>query len=187
MASRTINIPATTDLDADELTSGTVPFARLSVGTGSTQVAVGNHTHTGMAAVGQVGLLAVVSHNPGSLQTQTASTSDADVDAANLVVSLTVPTSGAVLVGLSAMARRESAAQYLQWTLRQGSTTVATQAVQLEYTAESRVSARFLVSGLTPATTVTYKWGHLAASGGAGRTKWGGIAGAAVMEVWAAP
>jgi len=33
MASRTINIPATTNLDADELTSGTVPFARLSVGT----------------------------------------------------------------------------------------------------------------------------------------------------------
>lgn len=41
MASRTINIPATTNLDADELTSGTVPFARLSTGTGSTQVAVG--------------------------------------------------------------------------------------------------------------------------------------------------
>ena len=51
MASRTINIPATTNLDADELTSGTVPFARLSVGTGSTQVAVGDHTHTA-AAVG---------------------------------------------------------------------------------------------------------------------------------------
>ena len=34
MASRTINIPATTDLDADELTSGTVPFARLSTGSG---------------------------------------------------------------------------------------------------------------------------------------------------------
>ena len=41
---RTINIPATTNLDADELTSGTVPFARLSTGTGSTQVAVGDHT-----------------------------------------------------------------------------------------------------------------------------------------------
>ena len=51
MASRTINIPATTNLDADELTSGTVPFARLSVGTGSTQVAAGDHTHTA-AAVG---------------------------------------------------------------------------------------------------------------------------------------
>ena len=51
MASRTINIPATTNLDADELTSGTVPFARLSTGTGSTQVAVGDHTHTA-AAVG---------------------------------------------------------------------------------------------------------------------------------------
>ena len=50
MASRTINIPATTNLDADELTSGTVPFARLSTGSGSTQVAVGDHTHT--AAVG---------------------------------------------------------------------------------------------------------------------------------------
>lgn len=46
MASRTINIPATTNLDADELTSGTVPFARLSTGTGSTQVAAGDHTHT---------------------------------------------------------------------------------------------------------------------------------------------
>jgi len=53
MASRTINIPATTNLDADELTSGTVPFARLSTGTGSTQVAVGDHTHTA-AAVGAV-------------------------------------------------------------------------------------------------------------------------------------
>ena len=42
MASRTINIPATTNLDADELTSGTVPFARLPTGTGSAQVAVGN-------------------------------------------------------------------------------------------------------------------------------------------------
>ena len=53
MASRTINIPATTNLDADELTSGTVPFARLSTGTGSTQVAVGDHTHTA-ADVGAV-------------------------------------------------------------------------------------------------------------------------------------
>lgn len=32
MASRTINIPATTNLDADELTSGTVPTARLGTG-----------------------------------------------------------------------------------------------------------------------------------------------------------
>ena len=58
MASRTINIPATTNLDADELTSGTVPFARLSVGTGSTQVAVGDHTHTA-ADVGAVGATAL--------------------------------------------------------------------------------------------------------------------------------
>ena len=33
MASRTINIPATTNLDADELTSGTVGTARLGSGT----------------------------------------------------------------------------------------------------------------------------------------------------------
>ena len=33
MASRTINIPATTNLDADELTSGTVATARLGTGT----------------------------------------------------------------------------------------------------------------------------------------------------------
>lgn len=38
---------------AGDITSGTVDVARLPVGTGSTQVAAGNHTHTA-AAVGAV-------------------------------------------------------------------------------------------------------------------------------------
>ena len=71
MTIRTINIPATTDLDADELTSGTVPFARLSTGTGSTQAAVGDHTHTA-AAVGAAPATRTVGTTPSRLRREDA-------------------------------------------------------------------------------------------------------------------
>ena len=71
MASRTVNIPATTNLDADELTSGTVPFARLSTGTGSTQVAVGDHTHTAVA-VGAAPATRTVGTTPSRLRREDA-------------------------------------------------------------------------------------------------------------------
>lgn len=137
-------------------------------------------------ATGQGGLIAIQSHNPASLQTMTASAVDSDIDATNLAVTFTVPASGSVLVVLSGMARRESSSAYLQWTVRASVTTIAVQAVVLEYTAESRVSARILVTGLTPGASITYKWGHKVISG-VGRTKYGGDAGSAVIEVWAAP
>lgn len=148
------------------------------------------HTFTRLDGNGS-GLIGITSYNPSTLQTIVPTTSIADVDATNLKIDFVVPPSGKVLFILNAMARMETASKYLHWLLRESSTEIARQAAVREFTSESRVNARILVTGLTPGDAKTYKWAHVLESGSGGATKYGGTgtpgtsAGAATMEAWA--
>jgi len=139
---------------------------------------------------GGTGLLQVNAYNPGTLATYTTtSATDADVDATNMAVTFTVPTSGRVLVRLSAMTYNFANTLAHTWTIRSGSTTVAKR--QQSYVQTGNPigfpgSASFYITGLTAGASVTYKWGHFVDAGGNGRTYAGGAVGPAVMEVWEA-
>ncbi len=144
------------------------------------------------ASVLSPGLLATKVYNPAvAAYVSTASATPADLDATNLAVSFTAPPSGRVLVR---MTTRVSVAANtdLLWNLREGSSDVAGTSAIIHYIANQyggeRISHVCEISGLTPGTTKTYKWGHARGSGGACETGMGGTAGPAVMEVWdAAP
>lgn len=135
-----------------------------------------------------VGLLAVKSYNPGTLATYTSTSSTSvDIDATNLAVPFTVPASGKVLVRLTALGGRGAGAGSLFWQVRE-STSVVSGDMQITNGAEtSCFSASFLITGLTPAASLTYKWGYHRDGSATATTYAGGVAGPAVMEVWAAP
>lgn len=129
-------------------------------------------------------LLAVTAYNPGSLTTYTTtSTSSVDADATNLTATFTVPASGRVIVRLSALGNGAN----MRWSVREGSSDIAP-VTQVTNTTGANImlSAPFYITGLTPGTVKTYKWGFSAATGTstfyAGGTP---TAGAATMEVWA--
>jgi hypothetical protein len=144
------------------------------------------------------GLLAMTAYNPSSAASYTvASASDADVDATNLKVAFTVPASGSVVVRLSAVGKITTGGGFLKWGLREGSTTVVTPCYVLEgsdgnYVQWIACTKTFVVTGLTPGASKTYKWAWNA--GGSGSTaamaaggQASGQAGPAVMEVMAVP
>jgi hypothetical protein len=145
---------------------------------------------------GATGLLAVTSYNPNTQTTvSTTSTAGEDVDATNLTITFTVPASGKVLVVLDAVAYHATQAQYYMWVLRTtgGSNVAGTkrQITGMDLTT-ARYCTRIYITGLTPGASVTYRWGHLVQSS-TGNIRYGddgstvAQAGAATMEVWAAP
>lgn len=144
-------------------------------------------------------LLAKVTYQPGSVTPKTSTAAMADVDATNLVVTFTAPTSGAVLIKLSAYALVNISAYgntVLYWGLRAGTTLVtgsqqpvvefAGNAASGSQTSGCRPFYNAYVSGLTSGASYTYKWGQLHTGSTAGNTVYGSTMGVAIMEVWSA-
>lgn len=139
------------------------------------------------------GLLAYVKYAPGSETIKTTtSTTFADVDASNLVVTFTVPSTGKVLVRVTAYRDLSNTAQYYLWGLREGSSDIASSVAQATRNSEAGM-ATILITGLTPGTSTTWKLSHAVTGGATGRTIYHDGAvdathhyGPAIMEVWAA-
>lgn len=137
---------------------------------------------------GPTALLAVKQHRPSTTASySTTSTTYADVDATNLVVTFTAPASGQVLVRLNAYAAT-GASTGLDWNLRDSVGDVANTgtATYSGGSVEFRRTVTMVVSGLTAGTSYTWKWGHRRESGTGGATTYAGLRFPAVMEIWSA-
>jgi hypothetical protein len=149
-----------------------------------------------VAAAAVPALLAYTQYNPGAVtDITTTATTGADVDAANLAVTFIVPPTGNILVSLTARCF-QSAGNYYWWNLRTtGGTNVAGTRCMIDGNASSdgRRTHRFVLTGLTPGASQTYRWGfgvsagtgHLLVGDPGGTTT--PVAGPAIMEVWSAP
>jgi hypothetical protein len=135
------------------------------------------------------GLLAVVSWLPGSDQLLTAPlTTSADISAPNLVTTFTVPASGNVLVTFNGVCDGGTASNGYYWSVREGSSDIAGPSWITFQLNSSSFVRHFLITGLTPGTSKTYKWGHrYTTSGTAPSFRVGPTYGPAIMQVWAAP
>jgi hypothetical protein len=141
-------------------------------------------------------LLAVVNYNPGTATTiSTTSTAGQDVDATNLEMSFTVPSSGKVRVVLSAGAFISGGGSAYWWCLRTtgGSNVTGSRKRVSPASAGLQTPATAIIhlSGLPPGATHVFRWGH-GVSANSGNVRFGddgstGPYGAAVMEVWEAP
>lgn len=150
-----------------------------------------SHLERSEAGGGPGRLLALVRYLPATdtRVLTTTSTSFVDADAANLVVSFVAPSSGRVLIYLSAIAFKwTTGAAY--WNLRSGTTNVADTrgwVVPSGVGASARYVYPIPVFGLTPRTSYTYKWGVASSDSNATDIYAGAqLYGPAVMEVWEA-
>ncbi len=131
-------------------------------------------------------LLAVVQYNVSTTYT-TVSNTLVDVDAANLAITFTTPVSGRVLVVLGALGDTTAVLTDGQfWGLRESTSIVADNFIMGNAAAASRGTARILITGLTPGSLHTYKWGIRRAAAGTVHLYCGGANGPAIMEVWTA-
>lgn len=133
------------------------------------------------------GLLGRTAFRPGakSIKSYNA-TSFADVDAANLAVTFTVPDSGEVFVLLSGSAGSAADTTQTQWGLREGAADVPNTGVAAGVGPYMEGLTRVIhVSGLTPGATKTYKWAYKTeVSGSHVYLGVGPDHGVAVMEVY---
>lgn len=143
---------------------------------------------TAFTSGGSSGVIASTSYNPGTQASYTtSSTTLVDIDATNLAVTFTAPSSGAVIVGMSGLAT-QTGGQTLFWGLRSGATDVASRWMLDRGATDAfniGLSLDLKVSGLTPGNSYTYKWAHRVASGSASLHT-GGPVGPALMRVTAA-
>jgi hypothetical protein len=124
-----------------------------------------------------------------------SSTTIADVDSTNMVITFVAPPSGEVLVRLSAYCDINNGGGGTVlggWGLRSGSTDIAGGLVTRDPDGGGFRSLDLNVMGLIPGTSYTYKWSHAVLTAGATLRTFAG-AGAnpkddasAVMQVWAA-
>jgi hypothetical protein len=145
------------------------------------------------------GLLAIHQYAPASNTIfSTSSSTWADIDATNLIVTPTIPASGSVLVRLTAYCDLSTSVQEYFWALRSGSSNITGSGGVATRSADGFcVSVAFMLTGLTPAATPSWKWAHAASGGATGRLFAGpglnaGTASTsagvspATMEVWSA-
>lgn len=177
------------DPDTDEYGPGPVVQGLISADTSVTITDNGDGTLDLAAAGGGGGggssLLAYKSYAAGT-SASNSTTTLTDVDATNLAVTFTVPASGRVLIRLTAVVGG-SGTQGLYWGLREGTTAIANNLIRSSVTNDN-TSVAFVVTGLTPGTSHTYKWAQRV--GGASTTVityFGTSSTVAVMEVHALP
>lgn len=157
----------------------------VTAAAGSGEVIV---TVPGGGGGGSGALLALTNYNPATgVVVSTTSTTAADADATNLSIAFTAPASGQVIVRLNALGTQTASGASVRWYIREGTTTVG-----VRYMTASKNTAwdflgaaTYVVTGLTPGSSHTYKWGHSVSSGQSNISA-GGTTGAAIMEVWAA-
>ena len=115
-----------------------------------------------------------------------STTSPADVDATNMVITFTAPASGKVLVRLTAYNYPPGSGYHIWYGLREGTTNIG-QVIACEgtTTSDTIASCPIYLTGLS-AGSHTYKWAAWVDSGSA-NLYYGANAGGATMEVWAAP
>jgi len=119
-------------------------------------------------AAASAGLLAAISYTAGTAY-NIATDTLTDVDATNLAITFTVPASGKVLVRLTGSCAAAGSATY-QWGLREataevGSTQPVINNASASATSFQRLTATFLITGLTPGASKTYKWAHRSSTG----------------------
>jgi hypothetical protein len=184
------------------LGNGGVDVAPLAMGTAGQVLTVnaGATAAEWAAASGGGGLLAITKYAPATNTIfSTTSTSLADLDTTNLSITFTVPSSGKVIVRLSAYADNSSSAQQYFWALR----TTAPALVSGASVGPNRdtngqtQTGDIYITGLTPAASVTYRWAHGITGGATGRVIAGpGVTSStvstsdmfqpAIMQVWTA-
>lgn len=160
--------------------AGTATFRTL--GTGATQAAAGNHSHTGV-------LLAHTSATTGGGVVSSTNTWQ-DVDSANIAVTFTVPASGAVRLCANFTMNANSTNVYMGF--RNGGSVVAGTVAFMDQSGSGskRYNHVCYVTGLTPGASLTYKLAFQA--NGTGATVYTGDGGSAinngpaVLEVWGA-
>lgn len=171
-------------------------IARQNTGATLTTIAADGHTTFQMTYLGPtvlpkldggLSLIGHTTHNPGTAATySTTSSTFTDLDPTNLAVTFVAPPSGKVLVRLTAVADKITAAGDHMWNLRDAVGDIAGTAMLVGYYINMLFarSTACVVSGLTPGQSYTWKWGQNAV-GGTSRTYAGGASnGPAVMEVW---
>lgn len=141
--------------------------------------------------------LALLTFNPNPRQNKVAaSAAFADVDAADLIVSFTVPASGRVLVRLTAWYGYNAGAAGFAyaWNLREGAANVPNSIMEVSFidtvTQFRTAHTTRLITGLNPGDVHNWKWGH-ACSLANGAVMQIGVNSAteeepATMEVWSA-
>lgn len=142
-------------------------------------------------------ILATVSYNPATTATYGPFTTNAetDIDATNLAITFTAPSSGKVEVFLDGLFNyTQTSLSQGNWCLRSGTTLIASaimsgNSVTASFsTGNARKSIAFKITGLTPGTSYTYKWAWRAFPSSTLKMFAGGSdVGAAYMRVTALP
>jgi hypothetical protein len=143
-------------------------------------------THT-PASAELLGYTAYAAGSDSALHTQNSNTMT-DMDAANVLVTFTAPSSGNVLIRASVLHGSTSSAGDLYWGLVENTTTVATQYLShpVGTGITIRMHATFIVTGLTPGHSYTYKLAHRVTADSA-TAYTGPNYGPALLEVWRLP
>jgi hypothetical protein len=107
------------------------------------------------------GALGYTAYTPATNYT-TSSTTAVQVDATNLAVTFVAPSSGRVVVQLSALCAGPGSPNYGEWSLFESGAQIAgtiRQFLNSSGTLIMTVSTLHVVTGLTPGSTHTYTWG----------------------------
>jgi hypothetical protein len=104
---------------------------------------------------------------PSFTQPTTTSATAVDIDATNLVVTFKAPASGAVMVQMIGYISMTTAGTLSAWCLRDGSTTVNNSVRYItDYLGQKMETYLAVITGLTPGTSYTWKWGWYRPQGG---------------------